>query len=201
MPTKSYNGINAIEAKTSKVWRDWLQKNGAVEKSIWLILYKRSSNIPSITYSEAVDEALCFGWIDSKSNKRDDQSWYQFFTKRNLKSNWSKINKAKVEKLLAGSRMEAAGLEMVEHAKKWGTWTALDDVEALTLPEDLKAAFEKNKKAFMNWETFSRSAKRGILEWILNAKREETRQKRITETVTLAAKGEKANQYRPRLFS
>lgn len=153
--------------------------------------------MPSITYDEAVDEALCFGWIDSKVNKRDERSWYQFFARRNPKSNWSKINKAKVEKLIAEKKMMPAGLEMIELAKQSGTWIALDAVEALTLPDDLAAAFEGNKIAFENWQAFSRSAKRGILEWIRNAKRDETRQKRIAETVALAAKNEKAAQYRP----
>lgn len=191
------NGIKTVYARTQKDWRDWLQRHHATEKSVWLILYKKESGTSSIRYSEAVDEALCFGWIDSKVNKRDSESWYQFFAKRNPKSNWSKLNKTKVEGLIAEGRMMPAGLEMIELAKKSGTWTALDAVEALTLPDDLQAAFEKNGPAFQHWQAFPRSVKRGILEWIQAAKRAETRQKRIEETVTAAAKNERANQYRP----
>jgi uncharacterized protein YdeI (YjbR/CyaY-like superfamily) len=143
-----------------------------------------------------VDEALCFGWIDSKPNKRDENSYYQFFAKRNPKSNWSKVNKEKASKLIEQGLMHNSGLEMIEIAKQNGTWTALDEVEKITIPEDLQFLFLKNKTACDNWENFPRSSKKGILEWIRNAKRPETRQKRIEETVSLAEKNIKANHYR-----
>jgi uncharacterized protein YdeI (YjbR/CyaY-like superfamily) len=186
-------GIGTFYARSRKEWREWLEENHQSEKSVWLILYKKESNVPSVYYPEAVDEALCFGWIDSKPNKRDDRSYYQFFAKRNPKSNWSKVNKAKVEKLIAQKLMTAAGLEMVEIAKQTGTWTALDEVENIKIPDDLQKAFDNNKTAFEHWDKFSRSSKRGILEWILNAKKPETRQRRIDETVRLASKNIKAN--------
>lgn len=148
-------------------------------------------------YPEAVDEALCFGWIDSKPNKRDTQSYYQFFARRNPKSNWSKVNKDKVALLIEAGLMQPAGYEMIRIAQENGTWTALDEVENLTLPPDLKASLDTNPTAFAHWESFSRSSKRGILEWILNAKTPATRQKRIAETVSLAANNIKANH--PRL--
>jgi uncharacterized protein YdeI (YjbR/CyaY-like superfamily) len=192
-----YNGIQAVEARSPQDWRMWLELHHATEISVWLILYRKESGTPSVTYDEAVNEALCYGWIDSKVNKRDKESWYQFFAKRKPKSNWSRVNKAKVETLLANGKMAPAGLAMVELAKQTGTWTALDAVEALTLPADLQAAFAKNKTAFENWQAFPRSAKRGILEWIQNARRDETRQNRIRETVAAAAKNIRANQYRP----
>lgn len=147
-------------------------------------------------YPEAVDEALCFGWVDSKPNKRDHQSYYQYFAKRNPKSNWSRVNKQKVERLLQEGRMAPPGIAMIERAKENGTWTALDDVENLLIPVDLQAEFDLNAVALKNWKEFPRSVKRGILEWIFNAKRSNTRQKRIKETVTLAARNERANQYR-----
>jgi uncharacterized protein YdeI (YjbR/CyaY-like superfamily) len=143
-----------------------------------------------------VDEALCFGWIDSKPNKRDGDSYYQFFTKRNPKSNWSKVNKAKVANLIKEGLMQPAGLELIENAKQNGTWDALEEVDKLTLPNDLLERFATNKMARQNWEQFPRSSRRGILEWIMNAKKPETRQKRIEETVALAAKNIKANHYR-----
>ena len=190
------DGIKTYYAKTQKDWRKWLEKNHQSEKSVWLIIYKKDSGKPSVYYPEAVDEAICFGWIDSKPNKRDNESYYQFFAKRNPKSNWSKVNKEKVARLLKEKLIASAGLEAIETAKKNGTWTALDELEALTIPEDLQKLFSKNKIAAKNWDGFPRSSKRGILEWILNAKRPETRQKRIDETVKLAEKNIKANHYR-----
>jgi len=190
------DGIKSFYAKSTKEWRKWLEKNSQTEKSIWLIIYKKESGVPSVYYSEAVDEALCFGWIDSKPNKRDDESYYQFFAKRNPKSNWSKVNKAKVERLIENGKMTKWGLEAIEIAKENGTWTALDTVEELEVPEDLQKAFNNSKKAFEYFDQFPRSSKRNILEWILNAKKTETRQKRIVETVALAEKNIKANHFR-----
>lgn len=192
-----HNGINTLHAKTRKEWRRWLEKNHQSEKSIWLIIYKKESNTPSVYYPEAVDEALCFGWIDSKANKRDKTSYYQFFSRRNPKSKWSRVNKEKVTYLIEQGLMQRAGFEMIEIAKQLGTWTALDEVENITIPSDLQELFLKNKTAFGNWENFPRSSKRSILEWIVNAKKPETRQKRIKETVSLAGKKVKANHYRP----
>ena len=191
-----HNELKTFHAKTRKEWRDWLEKNHQSEKSIWLIIYKKESETPSIYYPEAVDEALCFGWIDSKPNKRDEHSYYQFFSKRNPKSNWSKVNKEKISNLIEQRLMHSSGLRMIEIAKQNGTWTALDEVENITIPDDLKELFLKNKTAHDNWEKFPRSSKRGILEWIMNAKKTETRQKRIEETVQLATDNIKANHYK-----
>lgn len=191
-----YNNVQTFHAKSRKEWRKWLEKNHSTEKSVWLVIYKKESEIPSVYYPEAVDEALCFGWIDSKPNKRDEDSYYQFFAKRNPKSNWSKVNKEKIAKLIEKGLMQSAGLEMIEIAKENGTWTALDEVENLIIPDDLQELFSDNKTAFENWERFPPSSKRGILEWILNAKKPETRQKRIEETVSLAEKDLRANHYR-----
>lgn len=185
------DGVITFYAAHRKQWRQWLEKNHQAEKSVWLIIYKKGSGTPSIYYPEAVDEALCFGWIDSKPNKRDENSYYQFFAKRNLKSNWSKINKAKVEKLMSARLMAPAGMEMVEIAKQSGTWNALDEVENISIPEDLQKVFDNDKPAYENWSKFPRSSRRGILEWILNARRAETRSKRIEETVRMAGKNKK----------
>jgi len=194
---ETYNNIKTYYAKSPADWRKWLAKNHLAEQSVWLIIYKKDTGIPSLTYSEAVDEALCYGWIDSKPNKRDEQSFYQFFSRRKPKSNWSKINKDKVAHLLKEGKMAAAGLEMVELAKKTGTWSALDKVDNLEMPADLKKMFGRNKTALTFWEKFPPSTRRGILEWIQNAKKPETRQKRIEETVALAEKNVRANQYNP----
>lgn len=188
--------VKTLYAPSADAWRNWLASNHVKEKNIWLIIYRKESKTKSVYYPEAVDEALCYGWVDSKPNKRDSESFYQFFAKRNPKSNWSKINKEKVERLLKANKMAAAGMEMISIAKANGTWTALDEVEELVIPPDLKKARKTIPVALTNFEAFPKSVKRGILEWILTAKLPDTRLKRITETVTLAAKNERANQYR-----
>ena len=190
------NDIKTFYAKDRKAWRRWLEKNHKKENNIWLIIYKKSSQTKSVYYNEAVEEALCFGWIDSKPNKRDEDSFYQFFAKRNPKSNWSLINKNKVEKLIKAGLMTDAGLQTIEAAKQNGTWTALDEVDNSIMPDDLKKVFDKNKTALKNFDAFPISSKKIILEWIHNAKKEETRKKRIEETVSLAAKNIRANHYR-----
>jgi uncharacterized protein YdeI (YjbR/CyaY-like superfamily) len=194
METK--DGVKTFEARGRKEWRTWLRKNHTKEKSVRLILYKKENSMPTIHYEEAVDEALCFGWIDSKPNKRDEESYYLLFSKRSPKSNWSKANRERAKGLIKQGLMEKAGLDMIELAKKNGTWTALIDVQNSVIPDDLQQALNKNKKALSNFEAFPPSSKRIILEWILNAKKQETREKRIIETVTLAAKNIKANHYR-----
>jgi len=195
MSSEIYRGILAIEAKTVGDWRKWLAANFAKQDSVWLIIYRKECGIPSVYYSEAVDEALCYGWVDSKPNKRDDRSYYQYFAKRNPMSNWSRVNKQKVERLFEEGKMAEPGLEMIRIAKANGAWSALDEVENLVLPDDLRAEFEKYPGALNHWEDFPRSVKRGILEWIFNAKKPETRRKRISETVEKALMNERANQY------
>lgn len=190
------NGVKAFYAKSEKAWRSWLEKNHLKEKSVWLIIYKKSSATPSVYYPEAVDQALCFGWVDSKPNKRNDESYYQFFAKRNPKSKWSLVNKSKVARLTKLGLIEKEGLAMVALAKQTGKWDALNDVDQIVVPTDLQHELTKSKKASAYFEAFPRSAKRGILEWILSAKRPETRQKRIEETVRLAKDNIRAQQYK-----
>lgn len=192
---KEKDGVNIIEASSADEWRRWLSANHNKEKSIWLIIFHKDSTTKSVYYDEAVDEALCFGWIDSKPNKRDKESYFQFFSKRNPKSNWSRKNRVKIERLIKAEWMKKAGLEMVEHAKATGTWKALEDVENLIIPKDLQIAFDNNEKAYKNYQAFPASSKRIILEWIFNAKREATRKKRIKETVLEAEQNIKANHF------
>ncbi|MBK8345210.1 MAG: YdeI/OmpD-associated family protein [Bacteroidetes bacterium] len=193
---KTYKDIPTFYAKSPAAWRKWLEKNHLKEKAVWLIIYKKAAQVPSVNYAEAVDEALCFGWIDSKANTKDELSYYQYFAKRNPKSKWSKVNKEKVAQFIKEGKMAPEGFSHDRISKKTGTWDALNAVDELIVPDDMLKLFKKNKTAFANWNSFSRSVQRGILEWISNAKRVETRQKRIDETITLAAKNIKANQYR-----
>ncbi|HEY3429312.1 MAG TPA: YdeI/OmpD-associated family protein [Cyclobacteriaceae bacterium] len=191
-----YKNIKTLHAKNRTEWRKWLAKNHKSEKSIWLIIYHKSSPTPSIYYDEAVEEAICFGWIDSIAHKRNIESKYQFFAVRKPKSNWSKANRDRAEKMIKEKQMKPAGKEMINLAKKTGTWTALVDVQNSIIPPDLQKAFNKNKTASKNFNAFPPSTKRIILEWIHNAKRPETRLQRIIQTVELAFKNIKANHHR-----
>lgn len=187
---------NHITPKSSQEWHDWLAANHQREESIWVVFYKVSSDVPSLTWSEAVDEALCFGWIDSTKRTIDKVSYKQYFTKRKPKSNWSKINKDKIEQLIAEDRMAKAGLQSVEVAKQNGSWTILDEIEALVVPQDLEAALKTKPAAKEYFEGLSKSVKKMYLYWVMSAKRPETRQKRISEIVENAALGTKPKALR-----
>ena len=189
------NNVKTFYAKTRKDWRKWLEKNHINEKSVRLIIYHKESKTPSVYYEEAVEEALCFGWIDSTANKRDPESFFLLFAQRKPKSNWSKINRERAERMIKQKLMTERGLAMIDLAKKSGTWTALEKVQASIVPDDLQKLFDKNKKAFKNFEAFPPSSKRIILEWIMNAKKPETRKQRIEQTVKLAAENIRANHH------
>lgn len=188
--------IETFYPSTQTDWREWLQENHLSKQSVWLIYYKKKSKIPSISWSEAVDEALCFGWIDSTARPIDDEKYMQFFTKRKATSVWSKINKDKVEKLITAGKMRQAGFESIEKAKQNGSWTILDSVEELTVPEDLEAAFQANEGSKDFFMSLSKSAKKMILYWLVSAKQQSTRQKRINEIAELAAQKLKPKQFR-----
>ncbi len=181
--------------KNNEAWRKWLEKNHLREQSIWIIYYKVKSNKPTVKYTDAVDIALCYGWIDSKQLPIDDEKYMQFFSKRKPKSVWSKINKVKVERLIGEGKMATAGFESIETAKQNGCWNILDDAENLVIPKDLEKEFKKYKNAKINFLNFSRSDKRNILQWLTMAKRPETIQKRIDEIASLAAERLKPKQF------
>ncbi len=180
-------------AKTRNHWRKWLEKNHAKEKTIWLIIYRKGSKTVSVNYEEAVEEALCFGWIDSKAIKHDDESHLQSFAPRKPKSNWSKPNRERVAKMIKAGLMTPAGQVTVDLAKKTGTWTALEKVESMEIPSELQKLFDKNKTAHKNFLAFPPSSKKMILEWIMTAKKPETRKLRTENTVELAAKNIRAH--------
>lgn len=167
-------------------WRRWLEKNHRTSLGVWLIYYKVKSGKPSVQYSEAVKEALCFGWIDSKVKSLDEERYMQIITPRKPKSVWSKLNKQYIEELIEQGLMTTFGLEKIEAAKQDGSWNSLDAIEALIIPSDLKQALEANKTAKDYFEAFSNSSKKNILFWIDSAKRPETRLKRIEQTVNSA---------------
>ena len=177
-------------------WRQWLEKNHKSKQSIWLLLYKKESNKPTIGWSEAVDEALCFGWVDSKRKPFDEEKFMQFFSRRKSKGTWSKINKEKVRRLTDEGLMTQAGFDSIETAKGNGSWIILDDVEELKIPKDLAKEFSTKPDSKNFFLSLSKSVRKSILQWLVLAKRPETRRKRIDEIATLAAKKLKPKQFR-----
>ncbi|MDZ7879471.1 MAG: YdeI/OmpD-associated family protein [Saprospiraceae bacterium] len=169
--------------ETKQQWRTWLAENHVEKDFVWLIYYRQKVGKPTITWSEAVDEALCFGWIDSTQKRLDEERSIQFFTKRKPKSTWSKINKDKVVKLIETEQMTQAGLNCIEIAKKNGSWEILDSVESLIIPEDLEKELNAKENAMDFFQSLSKSAKKMMLYWLVSAKRPETSEKRISEIV------------------
>lgn len=187
---------NSIHPKTRLEWRRWLEQHHTRREGVWLISYKKASGKPRLEYDDAVEEALCFGWIDSKPNKLDAERSMLWFAPRKSGTGWSKINRDRVEKLIAAGLMAPAGLAKVEAARQDGSWYALEAVDALQIPPDLAAALAAFPEAARNFDAFPKSVKRGILEWISTAKRPETRARRIGETARLADQNIRANQWR-----
>lgn len=185
-----------VQPQDRDAWRQWLEENHAEQAGVWLVTFKKSAGSPRLEYNDAVEEALCFGWIDSKPSKLDEQRSMLWFSPRKAKSGWSRINKQRVEKLMAEGRMHAAGLLVIEQSKANGSWDKLDEVEDLVVPVDLRVALEKYENAAENFAAFPRSARRAILEWILNAKKPETRARRVEETAEMASRNERANQWK-----
>jgi uncharacterized protein YdeI (YjbR/CyaY-like superfamily) len=190
--------LSSFYAKDRAAWRRWLKANHKKEKNVWLILHKKNSNTPSVTYVEAVEESLCFGWIDSVANKRDADSFLLYFAVRKSGGVWSKINKGRIERLIKDGLMMPEGQRRIDEAKDDGSWSKLDPIEDNKIPAVLKKALSKNKKALKHFEAFPPSARKHICQWVISAKREETLKKRIEETVTLAEKNIRANQWKPK---
>ena len=195
MPAKS-STLPSFHPKTRAEWREWLTQNHAASKGIQLVLIKKRANIPGIMYEDAVEEALCFGWIDSTPATLDARSYKLYLSPRKPKSVWSRLNKQRIRKLIKEGKMTPHGLAKIEAAKKDGSWNQLDAIDRLVMPPDLLEQLSANAEARRNFDAFSTSSKKIILFWIASAKRDETRQKRIEETVRLAAQNVKAAHYR-----
>ncbi|WP_085519045.1 YdeI/OmpD-associated family protein [Marivirga sericea] len=177
-------------------WRKWLKLNHKKKEGVWLIFNKKKYSNYNLSWSESVDEALCFGWIDSTKRAIDSTKYKQYFSKRKETSNWSKINKDKVKILIDRGLMEKEGYRSIEIAKKNGSWTILDEVEALVIPESLKIEFANYKGSMEFFDSLSKSVKKELLYWVISAKRQETRQKRILEIVESASRNLKPKQFR-----
>ncbi len=177
---------------SQKAWRKWLEANHESKKTVWLVCYKKNAGKETISWSDAVDEALCFGWIDSTVRPIDDEKFMRSFMKRKPKGTWSRINKEKIKVLIQTGRMTAAGLECIERAKENGSWEILDDVEELIIPKDLEKAFKTVPGSKAVFLSLSKSVRKAMLHGIALAKRPETKQKRIAAIV--AATGQVKNK-------
>jgi uncharacterized protein YdeI (YjbR/CyaY-like superfamily) len=169
--------------------RAWLEVNHAASPPVRLVIGKKGNSVTRLSYDDAVEEALAFGWIDSTAHRLDADRMAVTFTRRKPGSAWSRSNKERVERLIAEGRMAPAGLAAIEAAKANGSWSSLDDAEALVVPEDLAAALAAEPAARLSWETVSASQRKMSLYWIASAKRPETRSRRVSEIVRAAAEG------------
>ena len=179
--------------KDRKKWRLWLEKNHTKKKEIWLIYYKKHTGKPRIPYDDAVEEALCYGWIDSTVKRIDDVKYAQKYTPRNPKSIWSHLNIERAKKMIQMKKMRKVGVQLYEEAMKSGRKVTGPRTlkKKLPIPPDLKKALAKNKKALNNFENLAPSAKLAYVYWVDTAKKDDTRQRRIKKTVELIAQNKK----------
>lgn len=178
-----------LHLETVEAWRDWLEANHTRPDGVWLVSWKPRTGRPAIPYEDAITEALRFGWIDSTYRRLDDERGMLWWSPRRKGSVWSQYNKARVARLEAEGRMTAAGRAVVAQARADGSWTILEPVEQLILPDDLAAALDVRPGARQRWEAFTPTAKRGYLLWVVSAKREATRARRVAESADLIAQG------------
>jgi len=170
-------------------WREWLEENhSSYPQGVYLVFYKLENGVPTMRWEEAVKVAICFGWIDSTVKSMGNGKRRQYFCPRNPRSSWSKINKQYAEEMEAAGLLHSSGRTMIELAKEKGTWTAMDDVENLVIPEELLKAFDQNPVAFENYSNFSRGYRKSYLAWLQQAKRPETRARRVEEIILLCEK-------------
>jgi uncharacterized protein YdeI (YjbR/CyaY-like superfamily) len=177
--------------QNQKAWAAWLAKNHGKSFGVWLRMAKKASGLQSVSHSEALEAALCYGWIDGQTKSADENAWMQKFTPRTKKSIWSKINRQKALALIEAGQMKLAGLEEIERAKKDGRWdAAYDSPRAATVPDDLQAALEGNSRAKAFFTTLSGQNRYAILFRIQTAKKADTRARRIQQFIEMLAKNE-----------
>jgi uncharacterized protein YdeI (YjbR/CyaY-like superfamily) len=181
-----------VHADDRAAWRSWLEANHASARGVWLVTWRPRSGRVGLDYEAAIEEALCFGWVDSTSGRVDDERGRLYFAPRKPRSVWAASNKARIERLVREGRMAPAGLAAVERAKADGSWQILDAAERLEVPDDLAAALEGRPPAAANFAAFPPSARKMLLGWIAVARRPETRARRIAEVAEAAARNERA---------
>ncbi len=187
-----------VHFESAEEWRAWLLANAESESSAWLVSWRRETGRPAIGYEDAVLHALSVGWVDSVQKRIDDERTMLYFARRKPGSMWSRPNKERVERLEREGLMTAAGRRAVEEARATGAWSALDEVQDLVVPDDLAAALAEAAGATERWDSYPRSQRRVMLEWIAQAKRPETRERRVTETARFVATGERLTSWPPR---
>ncbi len=181
-----------VHADDRATWRAWLEANHATSSGVWLVTWRRRSGRPGLDYEAAIEEALCFGWVDSTAGRVDDDRGKLYFAPRKPRSGWAATNKARIERLIAEGRMAPAGLSALERAKANGSWEVLDSVERLDVPADLAAALAARSPAAVNFAAFPPSARKQMLGWVALARRPETRATRIRQIADAAARNERA---------
>ncbi|MBI5231046.1 MAG: YdeI/OmpD-associated family protein [Coriobacteriales bacterium] len=182
----------SFEPKNRAEWRDWLSENHASASGAWVVIHKKASPGPGVSYVEAVEEALAFGWIDSRMHSVDEHRFSQLFTPRRPGGSWSKSNKERVARLAAQGLMHPSGTAAIEAAKKDGSWSTLDPIDNLEVPEDLSEALAREPDASRTFDAYSASKQRTAIAWVLSAKRPETRGRRIAEVVERSLRGERS---------
>lgn len=185
-----------IEVTSRAEWRAWLAAHHQQAESVWVVTWKVGASRPRVPYDDLVEEALAFGWVDSLPRKLDAERTMLMMSPRKPGSAWSAINKARVDRMTAAGLMAPAGLAKVDQARADGSWNALDAVERLEVPPDLAEALDARPGAREHWDSFPKSTRRAVLEWITQAKRPETRAKRVADTAEKAERGERANQWK-----
>jgi uncharacterized protein YdeI (YjbR/CyaY-like superfamily) len=187
-----------VAPDSRSAWRAWLAAHHAERTYVWLVFHKKESGKPSVRYGEAVDEALCFGWIDSKAQPIDAHQYRQYFCRRKPKSVWSAVNKAKVIQLTEAGLMQPAGQRSIDLAKENGAWATIDDAEALVVPPELSEALLAYPEVEAYFDKLARSNKRNVLMWLLLAKQAETRSRRIHELLECLQRHTLPKQFLPR---
>jgi len=188
------DGAPHVQPEDRATWRRWLEANHATATGVWLVDWRRASGRQPLGYEAAIEEALCFGWVDGQAAPLDDQRSKLYFAPRKRRGTWARSNKDRVERLLRAGRMAPAGMAAVELARSDGTWTILDSVDRLEVPPDLAAALAARPAARANFDAFPPSARHGLLGWIALARRDATRQRRIATTAAAAERNERANE-------
>ncbi|HKE82704.1 MAG TPA: YdeI/OmpD-associated family protein [Vicinamibacterales bacterium] len=186
--------LSQFQPRSRAAWRAWLKKHHAKSPGVWLIYAKKHTGIPSLSYNDAVEEALCFGWIDSLLHPVDDSLYRQVFTPRKPKSAWSALNRKRAARLIEAGLMTAAGMTLITLAKKTGQWSVHKPSESLTIPAELKKALDANAAAKKNWPAYTESQRKMFLYMVNGAKRPETRAKRVARVIEIVSSGVKFSQ-------
>ena len=183
-----------VQPRTREAWRAWLEANHATASGVWLVTWRRGAGAgePSLDYEAQIEEALCFGWVDGTAGTVDERRGKLYFSPRRAGSGWAATNKARIERLIAAGRMQPAGLAVIERARADGSWTLLDPVERLEVPDDLAVALAAHPPAGTNFAAFPPSARKQLLAWVVTAKRPDTRARRVAEVAEAAARNERA---------